>query len=143
AFVYRNNARELASKNNYLKIKLKGPEKNTLGIGARITIGTNQEKQIKEQYLTRGFQSSISEILHFGVGSAENIKNLTVLWPDGKTQSLSDVSVNQQLILNYTDASVSDSPIKEMAKPVFYDATNRVQIDYKHVENKFDDFERE
>jgi hypothetical protein len=143
AFVYRNNARELASKNNYLKIKLKGPEKNTLGIGARITIGTNQEKQIKEQYLTRGFQSSISEILHFGVGSAENIKNLTVLWPDGKTQSLSDVSVNQQLILNYTDASVSDSPIKEVAKPVFYDATNRVQIDYKHVENKFDDFERE
>lgn len=144
AFVYRNNARELASKNNYLKIKLKGPEKNTFGIGARVTVGTNQEEQTKEQYLTRGFQSSVSEILHFGVGSAENIKNLIVLWPDGKTQSLSGVPVNQQLILNYTDASVPTSPIKEeVAKPIFHDVANKVQPNYKHVENKFDDFGRE
>jgi hypothetical protein len=143
AFVYRNNARELASKNNYLKIKLKGPESNTLGIGARITVETNEEKQTKEQYLSRGFQSSVSEILHFGVGSSEKIKSLEILWPDGKIHSISEVSANQQLNLNYSDASNPGSPIKEISKPIFNDVTNIVQADYKHVENKFDDFERE
>ena len=143
AFVYRNNARELASKNNYLKIKLKGPERNTQGIGARITVETNEERQTKEQYLSRGFQSSVSEILHFGVGSSEKIKSLKILWPDGKIQSISGVSANQQLNLNYADASIPTSRINEISNPIFNDVTNIVKANYKHLENKFDDFERE
>ena len=143
AFVYRNNARELASKNNYLKVKLKGPKGNTTGIGARVIVETKNEKQTKEQYLSRGFQSSVSEILHFGVGEADNIENVLILWPDGKTQSITGVNVNQQLHLNYLDAVTSASPNDENSKTIFHDVTKIVQANYKHVENKYDDFERE
>ena len=37
AQIYRNNA-EVLHKNNFLKIKLKGDEKNTFGLGATVTI---------------------------------------------------------------------------------------------------------
>ena len=143
AFVYRNNARELASKNNYLKIKLKGPERNTLGIGARITVESNEEKQIKEQYLSRGFQSSVSEILHFGIGAADNVKHLKIVWPDGKSQSINGVTANQQITLSYNDAVISDNPTEENQQSIFKDVTEVVRANYKHAENKFDDFERE
>jgi hypothetical protein len=143
AFIYRNNARELASKNNYLKVKLKGPEGNTTGIGARITVETKEEKQIREQYLSRGFQSSVSEILHFGVGAVDSIGTVKISWPDGKIQSISGVKVNQQLNLNYLDAIASDSPMEDISKTLFQDVTKIAQVNYEHVENSFDDFERE
>ncbi|MCM4151616.1 hypothetical protein DHD05_08445 [Arenibacter sp. N53] len=143
AFVYRNNSRELAFKNNYLKVKLKGPVGNSVGIGARITVNTNDEKQTKEQYLSRGFQSSVSEIVHFGVGTADNIKSLNIVWPDGKSQSINGINVNQQLILDYLDAIFPDRSLKENNNPIFRDVTNLVRTNYKHVENDFDDFDRE
>lgn len=143
AFVYRNNSSELLPKNNYLKLKLNGPKGNSTGLGARITVETKDEKQTKEQYLSRGFQSSVSEIVHFGVGAVDNIKSLNIVWPDGKSQFISGINVNQQLNLNYTDATVSKNPIKEISKPIFQDVTNIVQANYKHVENDFDDFKRE
>lgn len=143
AFVYRNNARELASKNNYLKIKLLGPERNTFGIGARITVESNEDKQIKEQYLSRGFQSSVSEILHFGIGAADHVKHLKIVWPDGKSQSMNGVTANQQITLSYKDAVISDNPIDEIQQSIFKDVTEVVRTNYKHAENKFDDFERE
>tara|TARA_R110000868_G_scaffold78284_6_gene223612 strand:+ start:200 stop:3607 length:3408 start_codon:yes stop_codon:yes gene_type:complete len=143
AFIYRNNSSELLPKNNYLKVKLKGPKGNSIGIGARISLETNEEKQTKEQYLSRGFQSSVSEIVHFGLGTADKIKSLKIVWPDGKSQAIGGVNVNQQLNLDYLDATVTKSPLKETTKSVFDDVTNVVQTNYLHKENDFDDFERE
>ena len=46
ASIYKNNTREQKAQNsNFIKIKLKGPEKNTLGIGTRITIDANVQSR--------------------------------------------------------------------------------------------------
>ena len=68
SFIYKNKARENGS-GNYLQFKLKGPKKNPLGIGAKIIIKQTDRTQMQEQYLTRGFQSSVSPVMHFGLGS--------------------------------------------------------------------------
>jgi len=54
SFIYRNNTSELGL-GNYLKVKLSGPEQNKIGIGTRLIVEQGDEKQILEQYLTRGF----------------------------------------------------------------------------------------
>ena len=141
ASVYINNSNEL-SLGNYIKIKLRGPKMNTFGIGSKITIEAGDLNQTKEFYQTRGFQSSVSDILHFGLGSAASIQKLSIIWPDGKSQTLKGVNVNQQITLNYGDATNRDIQDEENEKKLFNSA-DIIDIPFKHVENEFDDFERE
>ena len=141
AFVYRNNTNEL-EQSNYLKVKLKGITGNVDGIGARVTIETDGVKQTKELYLSRGFQSSVSRVLHFGVGAASSIQTLKVDWPDGQTQSIAEVVPNQQITLDYENSvGLAAASIGENA--IFQDATDKIGMSYEHVENEFDDYKRE
>ena len=141
AFVYRNNTNEL-EQSNYLKVKLKGTFGNVDGIGTRVTIETDGVKQTKELYLSRGFQSSVSRVLHFGVGASSSIQTLKVDWPDGQTQSIAEVVPNQQITLDYKN-SVARVAASMGENLTFQDATYKKGISFKHVENEFDDYKRE
>ena len=98
AFIYRNNS-EASKSGHYLSIKLNGEGSNTTGIGARVVVYTGEKQLYQEQMPTRGFQSSVSHRLHFGLGELEMIDSLVVVWPDGQYQSLQEVEVDRQLTL--------------------------------------------
>ena len=83
AQIYRNN-----SKNNFLKVKLKGSDQNPIGIDSRVFVKTSNNNQMQELTLSRGFQSSVSTYLNFGLGDEEIIESVKVLWPNGKTEQL-------------------------------------------------------
>ena len=85
AFIYRNNSMEQGM-GNFLKIKLEGPENNINGIGARVSVNIDSKQQIYEQYVSRGFQSSVDPTLHFGLGRIREGIELRIIWPDGKSQ---------------------------------------------------------
>ncbi|PKA97769.1 VCBS repeat protein [Flavobacteriaceae bacterium MAR_2009_75] len=143
ASVYRNNSREVAVANQYLKIKLKGPSGNTNGLGTKVTVEANEIKQTKQLYVSRGFQSSVDNILHFGLNTAEEVEKLTVVWPDGKTQIIEDIAANKQITLSYNEA-LEKLPLETTTeKSMFLDITDAVDLNFKHTENQFDDFERE
>ena len=81
ASVYRNN--NLTGR-NYLNIQLNGIAGNTYATGARIDIETYTGKQqIVEQQTVRGYLSSVSPILHFGLGRDSLVSTLTIRWPKG------------------------------------------------------------
>ena len=106
SFIYKNNATELGL-GNYLEVRLKGPSKNPLGIGAKVTLYQQGKIQVLEQYLTRGFLSSVSPILHFGLGTDKIIPEIQVIWPDGKEQIIKEISADQLITLNYSEAQKS------------------------------------
>ncbi|MEN7550160.1 VCBS repeat-containing protein [Rapidithrix thailandica] len=141
AFIYKNNSRELGQ-GNYLKVKLEGSEYNKLGLGARVAIQGQNSKQIQELHLTRGFQSSVEEVLHFGLGETEMLDQVTVTWPDGKVQRLKQVKPNQLLSLSYENAKQSEEQVVS-PKYAFEDLTAKAGVHYIHRENKYDDFEKE
>ena len=85
SFVYRNET-ESRSGNHYLKVRFKGPAGNPFGIGAGVTLKINGETRVLQNFNSRGFESSTEPNLIFGLGKAEVIDELKVLWPDGKTQ---------------------------------------------------------
>lgn len=126
AFIYRNEAASKL-KNNYLQVKLKGAQKNSDGIGAKISVYTKGQHQYLEQMPARGFQSTVSAILHFGLGKETMIDSLKVIWQTGKEQLIKNIKVNQQITLNENDATgrfVQPIPAKkifeEIASPVKY-----------------------
>ncbi|GAA3569131.1 VCBS repeat-containing protein [Snuella lapsa] len=142
AFIYKNNSTE-QSKSNYLKVRLKGSKENTHGIGARVNVTTKDNTQTVEQYLTRGFQSSVSEVLHFGLGQNKTIDELKITWPDSKVQIITNIKANQLITLDHKEAKNNINHQVPKYKPLFTDATLHYNINYKHVENDYNDFNKE
>jgi len=79
-FVYRNRAVENLPENHYLKVVLQGKEKNRMAIGSRVTLKAGEKLFFLEQFLSRGFQSSIDPRLNFGLGKISKIDTLLVEW---------------------------------------------------------------
>ena len=120
---------------NFLRVILKGAKDNSMGIGARVKATSGDMAQWMEQSLTRGFQSSVEPIVHFGVGQKDTI----VIWPDGKVQLKKNIRTNQTIELLYEDAREKEIPNKLKHK-LFTDITEKSGFAFKHKEDLYDDF---
>jgi hypothetical protein len=142
ARVYRNRAREV---NGYhaLRIRLKGAGRNTAGIGARVVAHHGGTMQLLEQVPTRGFQSSVAPELHFGLGPADRVDSLVVVWPDGRFEMVRDLPADTLIELRQADAGGRWSPAGAPAPARLVDITEEVGLVVPHRENRFLDFRRE
>ncbi|MEY3368268.1 MAG: hypothetical protein RI973_1423, partial [Bacteroidota bacterium] len=143
AFLYRNNAESRPGKHNFLTLQLKGEGANTQAVGARAYIYLQDEIRYQEVAPMRGFESTVDNRLHFGLGKLEKADSLVVLWPDGRTTTLADVPANQFLVLQQKEAApqaASQSPKRELPLFTAYPASAGL---YRHRENDFDDFDRD
>ena len=139
AFVYRNEGDKLL-KNNFLKIKLIGQARNTMGIGAKVTIFQKGQKQFLEQMPTRGYQSSVSPVLHFGLGQKSSIDSLQVVWQSGKFEKIVNPKVNDLLSLSEKNAK-SGSLSQPVSMPDFISIPS--PISFKSPSVKTNDFKRQ
>ncbi|SMO71285.1 VCBS repeat-containing protein [Fodinibius sediminis] len=111
-FILRNRTRT-RKENNYLKIRLQGAGMNTYGIGAKITVtGKDSTIFFQENFPVRGFQSSVDPVLHFGLGSHQQV-DIEVIWPDQSHQKITDVSANQLVRLHQNRAGKPSSVHKD------------------------------
>lgn len=99
------NRSDKTTGNHYLKLALKGKDKNPYGIGAVADLYINGEVQIQENFTTRGFLSAIPPTLHFGLGKNTKADSLRVRWPDGSYQWLRGLPSDTTLTLYEKDAS--------------------------------------
>ncbi|MFT7156025.1 MAG: hypothetical protein ACI8Q1_001029 [Parvicella sp.] len=139
SILYENRTSNLDA-NNYLRVKMNGPTNNLFGIGSKIWLENKGEIQYQELTLTRGFQSSVSPVLHFGIGKNTTIEKVKILWQDGTEEVLNNVEANQVISFNHKNAEPKKETIKSDTKPLFEDITEKVQLDHKHEENDFDDY---
>lgn len=141
AFIYRNNSEKI-TQNNYLKIQLKGKDKNTLAIGSKIIVEADTLKLQHELYTSRGFQSSVDPSIIFGLGKVGTIGELKVIWPDGSITQKNNIAVNQTLQLDQNEATAQENTIGDIAT-LFTEITQDSLVTFNHKENRFIDFERE
>ncbi|MEK9613488.1 MAG: CRTAC1 family protein, partial [Flavobacteriaceae bacterium] len=73
--IYKNNSQD---QKNHLQIELLGDKANRLAIGSKVKIYIQESFQTKEQFTSRGYLSSVSPILNFGLGNAQIIDSLVV-----------------------------------------------------------------
>lgn len=135
AFVYRNNLNSKDSiRSNFIQVTLQGLDLNRSGIGSLVTVYSNGSKQVRYCQPTRGFQSTSTSVLHFGLGS-QKADSLSVLWPDGSLQTLNQVTSNTLMNISY-----SDQRIKNIDS---YEATLLEEITlihHSHRESNHNDF---
>ncbi|HJX72383.1 MAG TPA: VCBS repeat-containing protein, partial [Bacteroidales bacterium] len=143
AFIYRNNA-EKKLDNHYLSVVLKGEGLNTRGVGTRVTLYSNGQKLVAEQFATRGFMSATTDVLHFGLGPANEIDSLLVRWPDQSEQMLTEVPVDQVLTLDIKKAGRPVSGNEQESEKVKLFAPLRIPgLEYRHQEDVYVDLTRE
>lgn len=83
--------------NNWLTINTVGNVSNINGIGARITIQTPSGSQIRDVRSGDGFRYMNTLNTHFGLGTDTTITSITVEWPSGIIDVISNPTINQTL----------------------------------------------
>ncbi len=140
ASIFENTS---SSINNYINLKFKGTAKNPFGIGVKVSLSNKGTKQFQEMTLSRGFQSSVAPQMHFGTGTTTTLDEIHVEWPDGKTQTLSNVSANQFLTIDYSNATSSSKNIENIAAIFKTENDSLLAPRHLHLENYYDDFQKE
>jgi hypothetical protein len=143
ASIYENRADSLRE-NRSLSLRLRGGPDNTHGLGARVKIHQPERTQRLEQTTTRGYQSSVPPRLHAGLGT-QGVDSLVVTWPNGHTETRTQVPVDTALTLRRADATPPrPGPDTTAAPPLSVLPADTLGIDFRHEENTaYDDFQRE
>jgi hypothetical protein len=141
AFVYKNRADELTD-HHYIKLKFEGSGKNPFAIGASIKMYYDDQVVFQELTPSRGFQSSMDYIMGIGLGKADKIDSLRVIWPDDFTQKLTDVKADRLLTLKRSEATGKyRPPQRKKRKTLLREIDDRGLI--THTENNYRDFDHE
>ena len=138
--VYRNMLRETDNSSNYLKINLRGSGKNTHGLGSKIYVYTKKGVQFLEQMPSRGYQSSVSTTLHFGLAEIQTIDSIVVEWPGSKVNVLKNIKANQTIEIKET--APKPKPQAASRNETTFSPVKSI-IAYEHNEYGSNDFERQ
>ena len=142
-FVYRNEANKQPG-SNFINLRLKGLGLNTSAISANVTLYYDSRINYLELIPARGFQSSMDNRLHFGLGESSSIDSMIVNWPDGRCTLLRNVAANQFLTLDEKTLVQECPDIKEKQAPAVFKKVKKINgLDFLHKENDFNDFERD
>ncbi|SFR38846.1 Repeat domain-containing protein [Robiginitalea myxolifaciens] len=100
AHLYRNET-DSKKEHNYLRVRLKGKDKNPFAVGATVKAYAGESVFIQELIPSRGFQSSVDYAITFGLGSATQLDSLHVFWPDRSRQTLRDIAANKEVTIQW------------------------------------------
>ena len=122
----------------YLQITLKGKDNNPDAIGAQITVTQGSEKFYYEHSVFRGYLSSMSKKIHFGLMSNDQPLNVEIVWPDGLVSKLTDVGTNRILEIEYAVNDDLVENVKETNSQTLMVVDS--SFDHKHLEDDFIDY---
>jgi hypothetical protein len=81
---------------HWLEVELTGTKSNRDAVGARVTVRVNGKQQVREVQAGDGYASQSALRLHFGLGEAAKVDEMTVRWPaSGIEQRFRDVPVDR------------------------------------------------
>lgn len=140
AFVYKNNTIERSKKNaHFIKVKLIGKAGNTMALGAKVELWSDGDFQYAENFLTRGYSSSVDPILHFGLKNNSVVDSIRVTWPaSGMVSVITKPEINS--IVTFDETTMSQKPFNMTSDPQYLFVKHENTIDYTHDQADFPDF---
>lgn len=87
--IYLHN--EAGWRGRTLRVELVGTESNRDAVGAVARIVAGGLLQVRVRSAGSGFQAQSESTLHFGLGAAERVDELTVRWPSGRRETFHDL----------------------------------------------------
>lgn len=141
AFIFENLTNDSKDR-KFLQIRLIGQGLNSQGIGTAIRAYAGGNSILVEQYPARGYQSSVSDILHLGLGNVVQVDSLLVNWPSGQQSMYEAIPVNQLITLQESEANGKGLKKARQESPVFRSIPSPVAFDHLSPGNR-GDFDRQ
>ena len=82
---------------HWLLVRTVGTRSNRDGVGAKLEVVTARGRQHSHVNTAVGYGGASDRRVHFGLGDAAVVDQLTVTWPSGKKQTLTKVAADQVL----------------------------------------------
>jgi len=83
--------------NHWITLNLVGTKSNRDGIGAQVKISTANGDQFATVTTSSSYQSSSDKRVHFGLGTADSIREIEIRWPSGIRQLIEDAKADRIL----------------------------------------------
>ncbi|MTI39603.1 VCBS repeat-containing protein [Fulvivirga lutimaris] len=138
--IYRNNTDSGQYKN--ISILLKGNDNNSLAVGTKLKIYANGRTYFADNFVTRGFQSSVDNKVVVGLGQGiDNIDSLIIVWPDGEITKRKNIGVNQSIEISRGEDEAKYLVSTSNSKGVLLEKNQKAPT-FKHSPNGMVDFNR-
>ena len=105
ASIYENVQRDTSA--HYLTVALEGEPPNRRGLGTTLMLTADGRRQYLYHSPYRGFMSTMDDREHFGVGRSTIVDSLEVIWPDRRSQVLTNFAVDRTITVRQRDASTN------------------------------------
>ncbi len=139
ATIYTNHATEAFTDRHWLRVRPMNGK--SAAFGAKVYAHTGGTVQYQELYPSRGYESCVEPVLHFGLDKAAVIDTLEVRWPMGERTLLTNVKADQLLTVQQEDGVAFVEP--PPAPAMLSDATITSGLGWIHQEDPYNDFELE
>jgi hypothetical protein len=84
---------------HYLLVSLRGHKSNRAGVGARLVARVGGRQVVRELYPHNGFRGQMPALVHFGLADAARVERLSIRWPSGETQVLTDLRADRHVVI--------------------------------------------
>lgn len=123
-------------KKSFIQFSIKN-NNGSPSLGTQIIAYTGNKKMMKEITGSRGYASSSSSRVHFGLSNYNKVDSIEIKWINGITNKYYDLDVNQihEISPNIENLNLNTSNLISVS--------NIKEFSYKHVENNYLDYERE
>jgi hypothetical protein len=111
ARLFRNVA---PKKGHWLEVRAFDPLWKRDALGSEVSVSAGDRTCVSWLHPAESYLCSSEPVAHFGLGDAENVRRIEVVWPDGKRESFPGVSVDQRITLNRGEGSLRS---KEVRRP--------------------------
>ena len=126
--LYENRSNHLDVAPHYLQIAFADSNKI---LNQKIWVYAEGKVQFQELTPFRGFQSSVSPVIHFGLGEVKAIDSLKVVWPDNMMSVHYSIKSDTVLYISKRDARKNFQPVTGHSPYQFVETSS---INYRHRE---------
>ena len=142
--VYQNNTNKDTVANNFAKIVLEGTKQNRFAVGAKLLVHAKDQVYTYEQFPVHGFLSSMQIPLLVGLNQIQP-DSVLLIWPDQSFERIQlQIGKTQKITYRSGLPKYNFSTNQPKVAPFYFeDITAATELNYLHVENLFNEFDRE
>lgn len=141
ALLLENKTNELQKGDHYIRIQLKGPDKNPGAIGATVEIYADSLRQKKTLLTGRGYLSQPESTLHFGLGNRTQVDSIQIRWPGGQDQLLKNIAADTVLNVAHSPNSSIQRTVKDTTDAtLFREVSSTYNLNHLSEDQDFIDF---
>lgn len=125
--------------NAWVRLRLKGKQSNSKGVGAKIFLKSGGKWQRRDIHTGHSWQVQEGFDVIVGLGAATLVDSIKVKWPSGAIQYLVDQEIKTIVVINEADAQVKSfgNPSNLRSRPVSLSSLSLVWQDNSSDEESF------